>query len=311
MSLASIFGWEQEEKKLTGVNIVDFSQIVLSTMMATYKPNDEINIDIMRHLCLNTLRSNVLKNKQRYPTVVIAVDAKDGYWRRELAYYYKKNRKAARDKDEWDWDTIFEGMNTVVEEIKENLPYIVVNKSKTEADDVIGVLTKHIAENHPTCPILITSADGDFTQLHKYKQVKQWSPIQKKWVLPKNGSPLADLRFKIVKGDRKDGISTIMECSDWNFTKPEGARSKPINTNKFLNPIIQAEDPLSLDFLTDDQKKRYKENEILLDFEKIPAKISEPIIDEFVNGKVASRSKIYPYFVSKRLMKLLDSVNEF
>ena len=307
-----MFGWDQEPQKLVGVNLVDFSQIVISTLTATFKPTDEIDLDTMRHLCLNTLRHNVLKNKQRYPRVVICVDnSANGYWRRDLAPYYKKNRSKKRDEDKRDWDTIHKCMAIVTEEIKENLPYTVIDKTKTEADDVIGVLVKHISENNPHCQILITSADGDFTQLHKFKNVKQWSPIQKKWVLPKYGSPLADLRFKIVKGDRKDGISTIMECSDWNFVKPEGAKAKPINTKKFLDPIIAADNPIELEFLTEEHKKRYKENEILLDFEKIPDSIVAPIIDEFDNGKPAPRSKIYPYFVKNRLLKLIDSLNDF
>lgn len=311
MSLASLFGWDQEVQPMVGVNLVDFSQIVISTLTATYKPEEEIDIDIMRHLCLNTLRSNVLRNKQLYPTVVIAVDA-HGYWRREVAYYYKKNRKGAREKTGRDWESIFKFMAIVVEELKLNLPYIVIEKPLTEADDTIAVLTKYISVNHPKCRMLITSSDGDFTQLHKYPNVKQWSPIQKKWVLPKHGSSIADLRYKIVKGDRKDGISTIMECSDWNFIKPEGTKAKSVSTVKFLEPILKAVDPLNeLAFLTEDHKNRYKENELLLDFDKIPSKISEPIIDQFLNGKTASRSKIYPYFVANRLLKLIDAVNDF
>lgn len=312
MSLASLFGWDQEPEKLTGVQIVDFSQITLATIMHTYNPTDEMSIDLIRHACLNTLRHNVLKRKAEYPKVVIAVDnAKNGYWRRDVAYYYKKNRSEKRDADDWDWETIFEGMHTVISELKENFPYTVIDKTKTEADDVIGVLCKHISETNPSCRILITSSDGDFTQLHKFPNVKQWSPIQKKWVKCKHGSPRNDLRYKIVKGDRKDGISTMQECSDWNFVKPEGSRAKPINTKKFLEPILAADNPLELDFLTEDQKKRYIENEILLDFEKIPDNIRSAIIDEFENGKTAPRSKIYPYFVKNRLVKLIDSINDF
>lgn len=311
MSLAQLLGiGEIDNKKLTGVNFVDFSQLVISTMMATFKPDEKITVDFMRSLCLNTLRANVAKNKRLYPTIVICVDnAKDGYWRRDFAYYYKKTRAEKREESGWDWNTIFEGMALVVQELKDNMPYIVVDKTKTEADDTIGVLTNYVVEKHPSCQILITSSDGDFTQLHKFKQVKQWSPMMKKWVTCKHGSPRNDLRFKIVKGDKKDCVASINVRSDYYFTQEEGERAKSISTKNLLDPILNSDDPLSL--LTEEQKARYIENEILLDFDKIPDSIRDPIIDQFENGEIAPRRKIYPYFVSKRLVKLLDAINDF
>lgn len=315
MSLASILGYggsEKVSKPLTGVNLVDFSQLIISTIMATFKPTEKMSVDFIRHLCLNTLRANVLKNKKTYPTIVVCVDnSRDGYWRRDFAYYYKKNRSESREESEWDWETIFEGMHTVVQELKDHMPYIVIDKTKTEADDVIGVLTKYISTNHPACRIMITSSDGDFTQLHKFPNVKQWSPMMKKWVQCKHGSPRNDLRFKIVKGDKKDNVASINVRSDYYFTQAEGERAKPISTAKLLDPILKADDPLSTDLMDDEQKKRYIENEILLDFEKIPDNIRNPIIDEFTNGKPAPRSKIYPYFVSKKMLKLIDCINDF
>lgn len=312
MSLASIFGWEQEEKQLVGVNFIDFSQIVISTVTATYKPTEVVDVDLMRALCLNSLRYNIMKNKQRYPTTIICVDnAENGYWRRDLAYYYKKNRGEARTKDKRDWTPIFAGMATVIAELKEHMPYIVIDIDKTEADDSIAVLVKHISGKFPNCQMMITSADGDFTQLHKFPHVKQYSPMGKKWVLPEHGSARNDLRFKIVKGDRKDGISTIMECSDWNFVKPEGKKAKAVNTVNFLDPILKADNPLELEFLTEEQKVRYQENEKLLDFDLIPDNIAASIIDAFDTCKPAGRSKIYPYFVKNRMIKLIDSINDF
>lgn len=312
MSLANLFDMGEDKKTPTGVNLVDFSQIVISTVSATFKPKEEITIDMMRHLCLNTLRSNVLKNKQQYPTVVVCVDnAHDGYWRRDVAAYYKKNRSKNREESEVDWETIFAGMAIVIAELKEHMPYIVIDKAKTEADDSFGVLCKYINENYPHCKILLTSSDGDFTQLHKYKNVKQWSPIAKKWVTCKHGSPRNDLRYKIIKGDKKDAIAGINVRSDYVITKSPEERAPMISTKKLLEPLLNADDPLATGLLSEEQKKRYIENEILLDFEKIPKHISDAIIDQFENGEVAPRRKMYPYFVSRRLVKLAANINEF
>lgn len=312
MSLSTLFGFDepvQQEKSMVGVHLIDFSQIVISTITATCDPKEEFTLDYMRHICLNTLRSNVAKQKKMYPTVVVCVDNRDGYWRRDVAYYYKKNRADKREESEWDWKQIFLCLNTVVAELKEHLPYIVIDKEKTEADDTIGVLTKYISVHYPNCKILITSSDGDFTQLHKFKNLKQWSPMGKNWVKCKHGSPRNDLRFKIMKGDKKDAIASINSRSDYVITKEAGERAASISTVKLLTPVMNSDDPLSL--LTDAQKERYKENEILLDFEMIPSYISRPIIDEFNNSKPAPRSKLYPYLVSKKLIKLIDCSNDF
>ncbi|MGL5581645.1 MAG: hypothetical protein ACRDCE_11870 [Cetobacterium sp.] len=314
MSLASLFGLGQETKNtggLTGVHLIDFSQIVISTIVNTFEPTDNLPLEMVRHACLNTLRSNVSKNKQMYPTTVVCIDAKDGYWRRDVAYYYKRNRAKSREESEWNWEEIFKHMNTVVREVEEFLPYITIDLSKTEADDTIGVLTKYVSEKYPDCKILITSADGDFTQLHKFKNVKQWSPLLKKWVSCKHGSPRNDLRYKIMKGDKKDGIAGIKSPSDYYLVRNDGERAPSISTKKLLEPVFKLDDPCDSDLMTEEEKKRYKENEILLDFEMVPDNIRAAIIDKFENFKVPPRSGLFAYFVSRKLPKLSTETGDF
>ncbi|MGZ7230684.1 hypothetical protein ACXWOM_09495, partial [Streptococcus pyogenes] len=94
------------------------------------------------------------------------------------AYYYKKNRADGREESEWDWEGYFEGIRTVIEEFEKYMPYHMMNIDKMEADDHIAVLTKKLSLEGNK--VLIVSSDGDFTQLHKYPNVTQWSPMQKK-----------------------------------------------------------------------------------------------------------------------------------
>ena len=47
-------------------------------------------------------------------------------------------------------------------------------KYSAEADDIIAVLAKNLDEK-----MMIVSGDKDFIQLHKYNQVRQYSPILK------------------------------------------------------------------------------------------------------------------------------------
>ena len=52
--------------------------------------------------------------------------------------------------------------------------YILEEEGKMNTADLFK---KFSLEGHK---ILIISSDGDFTQLHKYPNVKQWSPMHKK-----------------------------------------------------------------------------------------------------------------------------------
>ena len=61
------------------------------------------------------------------------------------------------------------------EEIREFLPYKVVETYGAEADDVIATLCKHYQNEK----VMIISGDKDFIQLQKYDNVKQYSPITK------------------------------------------------------------------------------------------------------------------------------------
>ena len=62
---------------------------------------------------------------------------------------------------------------------------------------------------------MILSGDKDFIQLHKYKNVTQYSPITKKFV---NGiDPDEYLYEHILKGDVSDGVPNVLSV-DNTFT---------------------------------------------------------------------------------------------
>ena len=89
-----------------------------------------------------------------------------------------------------------------------------------EADDIIAVLVK----NHPDEKMLILSGDKDFIQLQKYSNVKQYAPIQKKWV--EGVDPKQYIKEHILKGDRGDSIPNFLSADD---TFVNGIRQKPIS----------------------------------------------------------------------------------
>ena len=172
--------------------------LVSLMMQLSMEKTKIVETDKVRHMILNSIRMYRSQFKEEYGEIILAYDSKH-YWRRDFFPYYKKNRKKARDNDNNNWEQIFECLNTIKQELKDYLPYKHLEVQGAEADDIIAVLAKNIDEK-----MMIVSGDKDFIQLHKYKQVRQYSPILKKII---NGdNPIDYIKVHILKGDSSDGI---------------------------------------------------------------------------------------------------------
>ena len=104
--------------------LVDLNQVMISNMMMQIgnHQNAEIDVNMLRHMILNTLRSNRKKFGDEFGELVICCDDKN-YWRREIYPYYKANRKKNRESSELNWNELFRILNMVREELKEIFPY--------------------------------------------------------------------------------------------------------------------------------------------------------------------------------------------
>ena len=161
--------------------------------------------DMVRHMILNSLRMYRERFFDEFGELVICYDSKH-YWRREYYPEYKASRKKTRETSGHDWNNIFGCLNSIKEELTESFPYKVIEVYGAEADDIIASLCM---EHASSCPnILILSGDKDFVQLHKYKEVKQYSPVTKKFI---NGpDPIEYLYEHILKGDVSDGVPNVL-----------------------------------------------------------------------------------------------------
>ena len=309
-SFASMFNLNklmQDEGEPDDTMVIDISNISIATLMNNFKPKEQasITIEMIRHLVLDTLRFNVVKFKGEYPEIVIAFDDRN-YWRRQKAWYYKKRRQIEHEESEWDWDRLNNFLNPVFEEIRQNMPYLGLKVEFAEADDIIAVITKKaVGEGRR---VLVVSADSDFTQLQKYNGVRQWSPPQKKWVTPKYGSPRNDLRYKNIKGDKKDSIACIKIRNDYIVTKVEGERAPAVKSSE-LEAWLEADDPTTL--MTPEWAARYKENEELRDFEFIPKDIENSIIEAYNTPKSGSKAKMERYFMDNKLSRMFEKLSDF
>lgn len=279
---------DRSEKKYSpgsGVNLIDYNQIVISTITATFKPAEPLPIELARATILSCIRKNVVMHKNNYPNVIICADnAIGGYWRKlRIAPYYKYTRKESRNNSEFDYSKIFDIMRTVLDELEQYAMYPVMNIPHIEADDHIGVLTEYfVNKGHP---VLITSSDSDFTQLQTSKMVHQWSPMGKKWVSPKHGSARNDLLYKCFRGDKKDSIANYKSESDHFMCEGKPPRMKSIYQKDLDLLLTSTEDELKY-YLNDEQIRRYKENKSLCDLTMIPDDIKQNIISYYEEYKI-------------------------
>jgi hypothetical protein len=280
--------------------LVDLNQVLLSGLMAQISNQKSVKLDesLVRHMILNILRMHIRNFRKDYGDVVLCCDNRK-YWRKEYFPFYKAGRKKTREKSDLDWHLIFDMLAKFKSELRENFPYKVVDVEGAEADDIIGTLVPIYA---PHEKILILSSDGDFLQLQTYgTNVKQYNPAQKKFV--KSEKPIEELKEKIIRGDKGDGIPNMFSPSDC-FVRD--LRQKPI-TKGVLDKYLK-EDVANYN---ETDKSNYARNATLIDLTFIPKEIKEKIINTYDETKPASRQKLLNYFIEYKLKNLMDVIEEF
>jgi 5'-3' exonuclease len=280
--------------------IFDFNQVAIANLMEQIgSSKTAVDESLVRHMILNTIRTYVKKFKAEYGNdIIIACDNKK-YWRRDVFPHYKAHRKKARDSSGHDWNSIFECLNKIREELRGHSPYKVIEVDTAEADDIIAVLSmRHSA----TQKVMILSSDKDFAQLQKYPNVEQYSPILKKFI--KEPLPSAQLKQLVIRGDKSDGIPNILSKDD---VFVEGVRQKPITEAKIINWMNQRPE----EFCNDEMLRNYKRNEMLIDLTQIPETLKQSIIDTYESTKGHTRQEFMNYMVANRLKNLIEVIDEF
>lgn len=282
--------------------LLDFNQVCIANLMAQLGNHTNVEIDenLLRHMVLNTIRALKSKFSPEYGEFIICCDDKK-VWRKELFKYYKANRKSDREKSEINWSDVFTALNKIKAEIKEFLPYRVIQVEGAEADDVIGTIT--IANGNMLntgIKILILSGDKDFGQLQIFGNVKQYDPVQKKDI--KHADPVKFTRELILKGDVGDGIPNILSPDDCLVNK---VRQKPVRLDKFSHITNPRQE------LKDEQLRNWIRNEQLIDLNFIPEDIQKKVLVEYEAQANKDRSKIFNYFITHKLKLLIESIGDF
>ena len=285
--------------------LLDYNQISISNLMVHMNKNAILDEDLVRHMVLNSIRLYKKRFGDKYGEVVICCDDKN-YWRKDIFPYYKAHRKGDREKSPYDWNTIFECLNKIRDELKETFPYRVIRVERAEADDIIGTLCHEhgvlgfmpgYAER-----ILILSGDKDFSQLQKYANVEQYSPMTKKWIRVNN--PERYLREHIMRGDRGDGIPNFLSS---DACLVNGERQKPLSTRKLNDWVVSDVD----DFCNDMMKRNYNRNEMLVNLDLGPQHIQDDVKEQYDKYEVPEKRGLLNYFIKNRLKQLTEHIGEF
>lgn len=240
---------------------------------------------------------------KEYGEVILTCDGANN-WRRGAFPQYKASRRKDRSESDFDWGEAFRILNTIREEIKENFPYKVIHEEGCEADDIIGTLVQNTQEFGNYEPVMIVSADGDFKQLQQYDNVKQFSPLFKKFVVEDH--PRLNLAIKIIKGDKGDGVPNIL--SDDNVFIEE-LRQTPVSKKK-LNEILNYLD--EADTEVPPWWRNFQRNEMLIDLTKTPSHLKENILKSYdEQDQWPNRGKVLPYLINKKCKLLIECVEEF
>jgi len=282
--------------------ILDYSAIAMAAFFSFFSSSEE---SMLRHFILNSVRLHNVNHRDKYGKMVIACDSRS--WRKDAYPQYKANRKTGRDKSEVDWDSVFQTFTKVKEELKENFPYTVITVDGAEADDIIATLVKETQEFGKNEPVMIISSDKDFVQLQRYGNVKQYSPITKKFVT--HEKPVEYLYEHIFKGDSSDGVPNVLSDDD-TFVDMD-KRQRPLSKKKIALWLDNIDDLESV--MTYDELRNYQRNKKVIDLNEIPDEVTNNIKQEVENSQPSklAGSKVLNYLIQNRLNSLVESVQEF
>lgn len=299
--------------------LIDYSQVALATILTFQRElkgdEDEVK-NLIRHVTLSTIKSYKKKYGKEYGDIVICTDGRK-YWRKEVYQYYKAGRKKARDASDLNWKLIFDTLSEMREDIKNIFPYKVVNVERAEGDDIIAVLTEYLQNNEliqeglmeEPQKVLILSSDKDFKQLQlepfSNGNVRQWSPMQKKFITASQAEIKEWTIEHIVKGDSGDGVPNILSADDVFVI---GERQKAVS-KKRLEEFKQ----LGFDACrNDDERRNWHRNKVLTQFSEIPQDVRDEIVNEYINCKPNNdKMKIMTYLMENRCRLLLDEIEDF
>lgn len=222
--------------------------------------------------------------------VVLALDSKDGYWRRDIYPPYKADRTEKRAADGIDWPRAYAEFDKLTDAVDCFTPWKVVRVSQCEADDVIYALSELHQTMHPDSVVIIHSGDSDYLQLVS-DNVLLYSPMQKEFVdfphvCSLSGgkvlcaSPAEYLDYAIITGQGgKDNVYNIKTPTDWDASS---GKRKPGCGVAAARKMMASPEGLEACLKNNGLWENYKRNRQLIDMRELPSWYMRNISDAYL-----------------------------
>jgi 5'-3' exonuclease len=223
---------------------------------------DALLLPSQSKLFIDKFRSTFIPSLLAYRTLHAGDDAqiyvaRDGsqVWRHELTDDYKAGRDKSKHPDiryflDMAYDELFQCSHIMG----------VLFHAKLEADDCIALSVRRLRELELSVPVTILTSDHDYLQLlDKNTNIFDMENRNLRKSKKCYDDPKLDLFCKIVSGDKSDNIAQVFP------------RVGPKTAAKLFR------DPGALDVLFakhPDSRRRFKHNEVMIDFSKIPPNLA-------------------------------------
>lgn len=275
---------------------MDLSQICVANLMQL-AGGTELEIGMLRHMILNTIRFNNIKFRNDYGRLVLATDTRGKSWRKEAFPYYKANREKDRKESPIDWASYHKMVLKLQGELAVTFSYPLIAVDGAEGDDIIGVLAQYVAMRDE--PVLILSGDKDFVQLQTNPLITQYSPVTKSPIF--DAEPDFFLFEQICRGDRIDGVPNIRSADDCFVT---GTRQTKIMTTEIHDWYTNAKT------VPPELQDKYKRNRKLIDLNGTPVSIAKEVVGSY-NAQLNKSTAVMSYFMDNQLQQLMRSISDF
>ena len=149
---------------------------------------------------------------------------------------------------------------------------------------------------------MIISSDKDFIQLQQYDNVKQFSPIAKKFITDKD--PKSYLDEHILRGDKSDGIPNIFSDDD-SLVNEEKKQNRA--TKKRVEDVKN-------DIKSNNVSKyssAISRNTVLIDLDKIPDYVVSEIIEHINKDRKGNMQKCFSYLIKNNYKELIKRIDDF
>jgi len=283
--------------------LVDYRGFVLNEVFgyANFIRTGQFDEKVFIQSIIVTLGEMNKRFRSTYGEIVICNDCKKSeYWRNDIFPNYKANRNKNDIYEKKFPDpnirSIMRKMPTAIARIiKENVPFKILTVDKAEADDIIAALVYA----NPTEKHIIISKDQDFLQLQRFN-VDQfvWGS---KGGFVECDSPTRDLKEKVLRGDRGDGIPNVLSPINCLV---EGV--KQTSLYKLQREELMEADPKDYDDLI---RERFELNERLIDLSKTPVDICQEILNTYAYYDDVPYKALIGNMMKLSFRKVIENLN--